>query len=64
MLLKRLGLIAILLASAPFAGAAPGVRAQVDRATVPAGESFTLSIIFEGVQAATAPALPPATAGQ
>lgn len=49
----------MLLASATVAGAAPGVRAQVDRSTVAPGESFTLSIIFEGVQASGAPTLPP-----
>src|SRR5687768_8258 len=37
---------------------APGVRAQVDRSTVAVGESFTLSIIIEGVAAAGAPNLP------
>jgi hypothetical protein len=41
------------------ANAAPGVRAQVDRNTVGLGESFTLSIIVEGVTAPGAPNLPP-----
>jgi hypothetical protein len=44
---------------ATFASAAPGVRAQVNRNTVQAGESFTLSLIFEGVAANAMPNLPP-----
>src|SRR5262245_43380963 len=41
------------------AQAAPGVRAQVDRATVAVGESFTLSVTLEGLSASIAPNLPP-----
>src|SRR5687767_12598059 len=52
-------MVALALAGAALAASgAPGVRAQVDRTTVPAGESFTLSITFEGVAAAGAPSLP------
>jgi hypothetical protein len=64
MVLKRSGALKTILALAlafasAIAHAAPGVRAQVDRTTVTAGESFTLSIIFEDVGAAPAPTLPP-----
>ena len=53
-------IIAFALAcAATVASAAPGVRARVDRTTVAAGESFTLSIILEDVSANAAPTLPP-----
>jgi oxygen tolerance protein BatD len=51
------GLALMCLAAA--ANAAQGVRAQVDRTTVAVGESFTLSIIVEGVSTTSAPNLPP-----
>ena len=40
------------------AEAAPQVRAELNRQTVPAGESVTLSLIFEGLQQAGSPNLP------
>src|SRR5690242_1979294 len=49
---------AALLWIVAMAGAAPGVRSQVDRNTVSAGESFTLSIILEDMSATTTPAMP------
>lgn len=56
----RTCIVALALAAAALAAsAAPGVRAQVDRTTVPVGESFTLSITFEGVAPTGAPSLPP-----
>lgn len=50
---------AAILCIAAAANAAPGVRAQVDRSTVQAGESFTLSIIIDGLAAQRAPTVPP-----
>ena len=44
---------------ATLANAAPGVRAQVDRSSVQVGESFTLSIVIDGLAARTAPTVPP-----
>ena len=54
----RVVIAVTLICAATLASAAPGVRAQVDRATVPAGESFTLSITFEDVSAGAPPTLP------
>ena len=64
MVSKRSGalktLAAFLFACAAAAmDAAPGVRAQVDRSTVQVGESLTLSIVIEGLQARVAPTVPP-----
>ncbi|HKQ40158.1 MAG TPA: BatD family protein [Verrucomicrobiae bacterium] len=64
MALKRSGAIKAfmtlaLISAAALANGAPGVRAQVDRSTVQVGESFTLSIIMEGLAANVAPTLPP-----
>jgi hypothetical protein len=50
---------ATFLCAMTIGNAAPNVRAQVDRATVQVGESFTLSIIIEGVAASSAPTVPP-----
>ena len=44
--------------SISLAEAAPSVRAQVDRSTVSVGESFTLSIVVEGLPTANPPSLP------
>lgn len=41
-----------------IAEAAPGVRAELNRQSVPAGESVTLSLIFEGLPQAASPNLP------
>jgi hypothetical protein len=38
---------------------APGFTAQLDRNVVPVGESVTLSLVFEDIKPAGAPALPP-----
>jgi BatD DUF11 like domain len=48
-----------LLCVAGVAGAAPGVRSQVDRNSVSVGESFAFSIIIEDMAAYGAPSLPP-----
>src|ERR1043165_2617159 len=37
---------------------AVGLTAQVDRNTIPVGETFTLSLVFDGVSPAGAPNLP------
>src|SRR5688572_10276499 len=59
-MMSRIQIAAVMVLVCAFctASAAPGVRAQVDRATVAPAESFTLSIIFEGVQASGTPGLP------
>src|SRR5262245_57052707 len=43
----------------PAGWAAPGFTAQLDRNVVPIGESVTLSLVFEDIKPAGAPALPP-----
>jgi hypothetical protein len=54
----RILCVALCLAFASDAGAAPLVRAELNRNVVPAGESFILSIIFEGEPPPSAPNLP------
>jgi len=48
-----------LVACAGRAWSAPGFSVAVDRSVVPVGESITLSLIFEGINPAAVPPLPP-----
>src|SRR6058998_3694283 len=48
----------LVLALTAKAALAVGLTAQVDRQVVPVGETFNLSLVFEGVSPGTTPNLP------